>query len=534
MTEGKVRSLAAVATEVDGEGMPRLRFPDPFNVAEYFTDRHLHEGRGPKVAIRTLDREVTYAEFVESANRFGNALKGLGLGQGERVLMVVKDCPEFLFLFWGAIKAGVVPVPLNALLRAKDYEFIIHDSACAGLVYSPEYANEIETALASLRPQAVLRMTGSGQALDALARQASPLLATVPAHAGDDCYWLYTSGTTGRPKGVVHAHGDIVATCLNYTVDTLGAREDDVFFSVPRLYFAFGMGVANTGPLWLGATVVLDGRRPTPQTVAEVFRRFHPTIFAAVPTFYLMMLAAELLTKSDVIGLRRSISGGEATPPELQRRWLELTGVPITEGCGSTEAAHIYIASRIDDIRNGATGKPVPGYRVRIVDDSGRDVPDDKPGRLLLKGQSIMKRYWNDPEKTAAALVDGWLDTGDTYRRDRDGYYFYSGRRDDMLKGGGIWVAPFQNEPTLLDHPAVREAAVVGRPDDAGLVKAEAWVVLRNPADASDQTGDEIRAFCKNKLAPYKYPRWVVFVDELPKTATGKIQRFRLRAGEWA
>jgi len=531
MAEDGANSLAAVTMEVDGEGMPVLRFPDPFNVAEYFTDRHLLEGRASKVAIRTLERDVTYGEFVDNVNRFGNSLKDLGIGRGERVLMVVKDCPEFLYLFWGAVKAGLIPVPLNALLRAKDYEFIIRDSACAAIVYSPEYAGEIEAALASLQPAVVLRMTGSDRALDALAREASPRLQAVPAQAGDDCFWLYTSGTTGRPKGVVHAHGDIVVTCRNYTVDTLGAQESDVFFSVPRLYFAFGMGTANTGALWLGATTVLDGRRPTPQSVAEVFRRFHPTVFAAVPTFYSMMEAAELLTRSDVAGLRRCISGGEGTPVELQRRWLALTGVPITEGLGSTEALHIYIASRIDDIRDGATGKPVPGYRVRIVDGEGQDVPDGKPGRLLLKGQSVMKRYWNNPERTAVALVDGWLDTGDTYRRDKDGYYIYCGRSDDMLKVGGRWVSPFEIESALAEHPSVLEAAVVGRPDDAGLVKAEAWVVLRNPADASDETGDEIRAFCKNKLAPYKYPRWVNFVDELPKTATGKVQRFKLRAG---
>lgn len=519
-----------IAVEVDAQGNPQLRFPDPFNVAEQFTERNLSEGRGDKIAIRTFDRDVSYTELAAGVNRFGNVLRGLGIGRGERVLLVVKDCPEFVYLFWGAIKAGIVPVPLNALLRARDYAYVLQDSACAGIVYSPEYAAEVEAALAARRPPVVLRMEGSDAALETIARRASSVLTAAAACASDDCFWLYTSGSTGQPKGVVHAHGDIIATCLHYIVNTLGAQETDTFFSVPRLYFSFGMGIAMTGPLWLGATTVLDARRPTPQTVAEVFRRFHPSIFAAVPTFYSMLLAAGALTKNDVHRLRRCVCGGEPTPPALQRRWLETIAVPITEGIGSTEALFIYIGSRIDDIRPGATGKPVPGYQIRIVDEAGHDAADETPGRLLVKGQSLMSRYWNDPEKSASTLADGWLDTGDIFRRDKDGYYIYCGRGDDMLKVGGRWVSPFEIESALVEHPSVLESAVVGRPDESGLVKAEAWIVLRNPADAGTRTEDEVRAFCKSRLAPYKYPRWINFVDELPKTATGKIQRYKLRA----
>lgn len=532
MAERYSRSPEAVTTEVDGEGIAQLRFPESFNVAEYFIDRHLAEGRASKVAARTLDREVTYAELVGNVNRFGNTLVNLGIGRGERVLMVVKDCPEFFFIFWGAIKSGVIPVPLNTMLRAKDFEFIIQDSKCAGLVYSPEFAGEVEAALGqcSWRPQVALRLEGRDEPLVERARDASPELCAAPARAEDDCFWLYSSGTTGLPKGVVHAHRDIVVTCRHYAVETLGAEERDVFFSVPRLYFSYGMGIAMTFPLWVGATAVLDDRRPTPQTVAEIFRRLAPTVFAGVPTFYAALLASGVLAKNDFGRLRRCVSGGEPTPPELQRRWRKLAGVPIMEGIGSTEVLHIYIASRIDDIRLGATGKPVPGYQVRIVDDAGRDVADDAPGRLLVKGQSVMKRYWNNPEKTARTLVDGWLDTGDIYRRDTDGYFIYCGRNDDMLKVGARWVSPFEIESVLIEHPMVLEAAVVGRADDLGLVKAEAWVVLKDAAHASDRTADEIRDFCKSRLAPYKYPRWINFVDELPKTATGKIRRFKLRA----
>lgn len=526
------KSQRDVTVEVDGEGTAQLRFPDPFNVAEYFTDRHLAEGRGSKVAVRTLEREVTYAELAHNVNRYGNTLGNLAIGHGERVLMVVKDCPEFFFLFWGAIKAGVIPVPLNTMLRAKDYEFIIRDSGCASLVYSPEFASEVELALSacSRRPRVVLRLEGGDDALTARARDALPELRAVAARADDDCFWLYSSGTTGQPKGVVHAHRDIVVTCRHYAQETLGAQEDDVFFSVPRLFFSYGMGCAMTFPLWIGATAILDDRRPTPQTVTEVFRRCVPTVFAAVPTFYAALLAAGFLTKNDVPRLRRCICGGEATPPELQRRWLELTGVPIMEGIGSTEVLHIYISNRTDDLRPGATGKPVPGYQVRIVDDAGRDVAGKATGRLLLKGQSVTRCYWNNPEKTAKSIVDGWLDTGDIYYRDKDGYYFYCGRSDDMLKVGARWVSPFEIESALAEHPKVLEAAVVGRSDENGLVKVEAWIVLRDSAQASELTAEEIRAYCKSKLAPYKYPRWINFVDELPKTATGKIQRFKLRA----
>lgn len=517
--------------ELDDDGIPRLRFPETFNSAEYFIDRHIAEGRGGKVAVRTLKRDVTYTQLKYNVNTFGNTLTGLGIGRGDRVLMVVNDCPEFFFLFWGAIKAGIIPVPLNALLRASDFAFYIQDSECAGLVYSSEFAGEVEAALRACawRPRVVLRMEGGEDALTARARNASSELRPFPMRARDDCFWLYSSGTTGRPKGVIHAHGDLPACCQFYVAGVMRAEESDVFYSVARLFFSYGMGVAMCAPLWVGGTTILDERRQTPQIVIDVFRRFAPTLFAGVPTFFARMLAAGVLTKNDVPRLRRCVSAAEPLPPELYRLWLDTTGIPILDGIGSTEVGHIYISNRIGDIRPGTSGKPVRGYQIRIVDEAGNNVADEMPGRLLVKGQSLTKRYWKDPERTAKVFMDGWFDSGDTFRRDSDGFYIYCGRRDDMLKVSGRWVSPFEIESTLIEHPKVLEAAVVGRADDDGLVKAEAWVVLKDPESPSGPTLEEIRAFCKSKLAPYKFPAWIHFVQELPKTTSGKIQRYKLR-----
>lgn len=521
-----------VTVEVDDEGQPRLRFPEPFNVSECLIDRHIAEGRGGKAAIQTFKGDVTYAELLDNVNRYGNTLVNLGIGRGERILMVLPDRPEFFFLFWGSVKVGVIPVPLNVLAPARDFEFIIGHSECAGLVYASEFAEEVEIALAACprRPKVVLRLESGEDSLAARAHHASPGLRAVPTRADDDCYFLYSSGTTGQPKCVVHTHGDVIIICQLYSVEVLGAREDDVFFSVARLFFAYGLGVSMTAPLWVGATAVLDPRRPTPQTVIEVFRRCQPTVFAAVPTFYAMLLASGLLTRDDVPRLRRCISAAEAMPAELHRRWVELTGVPVMEGIGSTEGGHIYITNRIDDIRPGVTGKPVPGYRLRIVDDAGNEVPDGVPGRLLLKGQSVIRRYWADPERTARTIVDGWYDTGDTFVRDRDGYYTYCGRSDDMFKVSGRWVSPFEVESAIVQHPEVLEAAVVSRADECGLVKGEVWIVLKDSADPSAGTVEDIRAFCKSKLPSYKCPEWIRLVDELPRTPTGKVQRYKLRA----
>ena len=507
-----------------------IAFAPVFNVAVPFIDRHLSEGRSEKTAIRTVAGDVTYGQLAEQVNRCGNVLREAELVPGDRLLMIVKDCPEFFYLFWGAIKAGVVPVPVNTLLRAPDYQYMIDDSACAAVVYSPEYAAEVAPALASAarRPEA-LATEGDGAALQARLARASPTLDAVAATADDDCFWLYSSGSTGRPKGAVHRHRDIVVTCVHYAVDTLGMAEDDVCFSAAKLFFAYGLGNAMTFPLWLGATALLSDQRPSPQMTFDLIERFKPTLYFGVPTLYAAQLRELEQAPRDLSSLRLCVSAGEALPPDIFRRWQALTNLVVLDGIGSTELLHIFISNRLEDCKPGASGRVVPGYETRIVDENGAPVPPGETGRLLVKGESAARCYWNNPEKTAATMRGEWVDTGDTYLRDDEGYYVYCGRSDDMLKVGGIWCSPVEIESRLVEHPNVLEAAVVGRADDDGLTKPEAHVVLHDAGDASGAMANELLAHCQDGLARYKYPRWIHFVDDLPKTATGKIRRFQLR-----
>ena len=508
-----------------------LRFAPVFNVAAPFIDRHLEEGRGDKVAIRTDGGDVTYAALAERVNRSGNTLKDLGVGAGERVLMVVKDAPEFVALFFGAVKAGIVPVPVNTILRAPDYAYLIDDSGCAALVYSPEFAETVEGGLAAAvhRPRHVIRTVGADSFVE-LAETAAADLAPAPAAAGDDCFVLYSSGSTGNPKGVVHAHRDMVCTSQRYAVETLGVREDDVIFTMSKLFHSYGFGNAMTFPLWAGATVVLSDRRVSPGMTFEIFERFRPTVFFGVPTLYAQQLQAMETAQPDLSSLRLCISAGEALPADLFWRWKERTGLLLLDGLGSTENLHIFISNTESDHRPGTSGRPVPGYDIKVVDEDGSAVGQGGIGTVLVKGGSGARTYWNNPEKTAATMLpDGWLNTGDMYYQDEDGWFVNCGRGDDMMKVGGLWCSPFEIEARLIEHPKVLEAAVVGRKDDEGLIKPEAWVVLKIPADVNDAMGEELRLHCRDELAHYKYPRWFNFVEDLPKTVTGKIQRFRLR-----
>ena len=523
---------------IDASQRPsRLRFAPRYNVAADFVDRHISEGRGAKAAIRTADSAVTYAELAANVNRCANALQRLGLQRGERLLMVVKDCPAFFYLFWGAIKAGIVPVPLNTLLRSEQLRF--HASTIPARrrwsirLNSPAKSN-LRVAAAKQQPRYVLRTEGDGQTLAALLAQCQPQFDAMPATADDDCFWLYSSGSTGAPKGAVHRHRDMAVTSQRFGVETLGIREDDVFYSEAKLFFAYGLGNNLTFPLWVGATAVLNDQRPGPAASFPLIERYRPTLYFGVPTLYAAYLQHFAKEKPDLSSIRSCVSAGEALPSEILRRWHEETGLWILDGIGSTEALHIFISNTPGDVKPGSSGRVVPGYRARIVDERGGEVGDNDSGQLFISGDLTARCYWNNAERTATTMVDGWLNTGDTYRRDADGYFYYSGRSDDMLKVGGIWCSPFEIESKLIEHPNVVEAAVVGRLDQEGLIKPEAFVILKEGTKGSDAHVAELMEFCKNGLAPYKYPRWINFVAELPKTATGKIQRFLLRQKDGA
>ena len=507
-------------------------FAPVFNVSIPFVDRHLEEGRGAKVAIRTNHNEaVSYSELAANVNRCGNFFTNLGMEKGARVIMVVKDCPEFFYIFWGAIKAGFVPIPINTLLRAKDYSFIIHDSGCSMVVYSPEYEEEVGPALSQVKekPEHIILVDGEGETIKQMIPKQATELSAVKTAAEDICFMLYSSGSTGSPKGAIHCHKDMVVTSHFYAVETLGMKEDDICFSAAKLFFAYGHGNGMHFPLWLGASSVLFDGRPTPETTFEMIEKFKPTLYFGVPTLYGAQLMSMETEKPDLSSVRLCVSAGEALPPDLFNRWKAQTGLTILDGIGSTEILHIFISNQEGDVKPGSSGRVVKGYQAKILGEDGAEVKQGDSGNLWIKGGSTAKYYWNNPQKSAETMRENWLNTGDTYYQDADGYYHYCGRNDDMLKVGGIWCSPFEIEAKLIEHPKVLEAAVVGCSDDQELIKPKAFIVLKEATSATEEISEELLQLCKKGLAPYKYPRWFVYQDELPKTATGKIQRFRLR-----
>lgn len=511
-----------------GETPAAIRFSDVFNVAVPFIDRHMDEGRTDKVAIRCGDEEVSYGALAERVSRAGTAMLALGTEPGERALMVVKDCPEFVYMFFGAIKAGVIPVPINTMMRVSDYKYLIEDSAAAALIYSPEFGDTISEALASAThtPARILTTDDmNSNMMDAAAE-----LVPAPATAESVCFWLYSSGSTGNPKGVVHPHRSMVYTSQCSGVDTIGLTEDDSCFSASKMFHSYGFGNALTFPLWVGGTMILSDQRVTPETSFQMIEKYRPSVFFGVPTLYAQQLHAMESSNPDMSSLRRCVSAGEALPGDVLNRWLEETGTLIVDGLGSTEALHIFVGNRPDDYKPGASGRVVGRYEVRIHDERGNPVKQGEIGTLHVRGGSTAIEYWNNPEKTAQTMLeDGWLNTGDMYYQDGEGYYVNGGRGDDMMKVGGLWCSPFEIEARLIEHSKVLEAAVVGRADPDGLIKPEAHIVLNNVGDAGETLEEELREHCRADLDHYKYPRWFNFVEDLPKTATGKIQRFKLR-----
>ncbi len=510
--------------------------PAQFNVATWFVDRNVAEGRGARPAFHCADRVLTYADVLDLTNRTGNALRELGIAPEDRVLVLCLDAPEFLGAFWGAIKIGAVPVPVNTNMRASDYLYFLRDSRAKVAVISAPLLAEAGPVLGQA-PNLKHVLVGGGAApapylsYEERVGRASATLAAAETSKDEAAFWLYSSGSTGFPKGAVHLHHDMVVCHETFAKQVLGIQPTDRIYSAAKLFFAYGLGNAGYFPMGAGAESILYPHRPTPESVFEIITQKRPTIFFGIPTLYAAMLAVkEAESRYDLSSLRLCVSAGEALPEELYARWRERFGVEIIDGIGTTEILHMFVSNPPGRARPGAAGLAVPGYEAIVVDDAGQPVPQGEIGNLRVKGDSTMAYYWNKHEKTKETLFGHWIQTGDKVYQDADGYFWYCGRADDMLKVGGIWVSPVEVEGTLIKHPAVLEAAVVGREDADRLVKPHAFVVLKGEAQASPALADELKAFVKDKIAPYKYPRWIEFVGELPKTATGKIQRFKLRA----
>ena len=515
--------------------MPRfLELPRRYNAASHFVDRHIAEGRGQKTAFIDDKGSYSYAELAARVNRAGNLLKAQGVQPEQRVVLALLDGIDFPAMFFGAMKIGAVPVPVNTLLTTPDYDYMLRDSRAVLLVVSDALMERFRP-IVSGQPY-LQKVLISGQVpptvtpLTTLMDEQPDQLEAAATTPDDIGFWLYSSGSTGSPKGTIHLHGDLVHTAVLYGEDVLGIREDDVVFSAAKLFFAYGMGNAMTFPLHVGATAVLMAERPTPAAVMKRLKDHQATIFYGVPTLYAGILATDGISRaSGSAKLRRCVSAGEALPEDIGKRWEKQFGVEILDGIGSTEMLHIFLSNRPGDVRYGTTGTAVPGYDLRIVDEHGNDVEQGSIGELLVSGPSCAVAYWNNRAKSLATFHGPWTRTGDKYLRTNDGYYIYAGRSDDMLKVSGIWVSPFEVESALQAHPKVLEAAVVAHADTDDLIKPKAYVVLKPGIGADHALEEEFKLFVKERLAPYKYPRWIEIVEELPKTATGKIQRFKLR-----
>jgi len=514
-----------------------VRLPERFNAAAYFVDRHLLEGRGQKVAIECGATEVTYRQLRDRVNQVGHFLRErLDVRMEERILLLLLDTPEFIYSFFGAIKIGAVPVPVSTLWKPHDYEYVLNDSRARVVIVSEALLPSVQTILNDRAPYVkhVLVVGSAGAdghfAFSSLLEDDVPDLQAADTSCDDVAFWLYSSGSTGSPKGCVHLQHDMVICTELYARRTLGMRESDRCFSVAKLFFAYGLGNAMYFPLGLGATAILWPGPPTATNVYDVIERHRPTLFFSVPTNYGMLLAhVPEGHDRDLSSIRYAVSAGEALPEALFQRFKQRFGVEILDGIGSTEILHIFISNRPGAVRPGSSGQLVEGYEAKLVDDEHRPVPDDEIGSLMIRGDSTCAYYWNKHQKTTETIEGPWIRTGDKYSQDVDGFFWYAGRSDDMFKVGGIWVSPIELENTLLKHPDVLECGVIARPDHDGLLKPLAYVVPRDGVKPGPDLERQLDEFIRATLAEYKRPRWIAFIPELPKTATGKIQRYKLR-----
>jgi benzoate-CoA ligase len=527
---------------IRGVGEPRLtELGDRYNAATTYVDEH-RAVRPDKVAIRCQGQSVTYGELAANVDRAGNALRQLGLDVEDRVVILCVDSPAFVYAFFGAIKLGAIPVPTNTLLTPRDLGYILRDSRAVAVVVSASLLPKVQEIRAQCpRLRQVLVTTSGGVPLagplpsdtssfeDALAAADDEL---TPADTGPDdmCFWLYSSGTTGFPKGAVHLQHDMIYSAETLGAEVLGCTEEDRYFTVSPLFHAYGLGNGVFVPLRFGASVVYKPERATPDVVYGLITKERPTVMYTAPTFYAALLAYPTEAfPYDLSSLRFCVSAGEALPKPLFDAWKQRFGIEILDGIGSTEMLHIFICNRVGSAKGGTSGTVVPGYAAKIVDDHAGEVARGESGHLWVSGDSCAAFYWNKHEKTKAAFKGEWYVTGDKYHQDDDGHFVYEGRSDDMLKVSGQWVSPAEVEAALIGHAAVLECGVVGMTDKDGLTKPKAFVILKQGHVGDAGLSDELKKFVKDRIAPYKYPRWIEFVPELPKNAAGKIQRYKLR-----
>ncbi len=512
--------------------------PEKYNAATLI-DANLEAGRGAKTAIYFGDERITYLDLYNRVCAMGRALRALGVAGEQRVLLILSDTPAFPVAFFGAMRIGAVPVPVNPLYKASDYRFFLEDSYARAVVTETAYLGKVTEALDGYDDRiSVIAADGATSSIGPNSLSLDELLIAhrgeIPhagTHRDDMAFWLYSSGSTGGPKGVVHLHRNIPATCESYARRVLRLTEEDIVFG-RVLFHAYGLGNSLSFPFSRGASTVLAPGRPTPRGILDVIERYRPTVLCLVPTLYNAILNDQTAAARDLSSLRLCISAAEPLAPETWRRWKETFGQIILDGIGSTELLHIFCSNTMEAHKPGSSGKPVPGYELRILDDDGRPAAVGETGNLFVKGASAAPFYWRQREKSVRTMQGEWTATGDRYRMDEEGYYWYEGRSDDMLKAGGEWVSPIEMENALMEHPAVLEAAVVGVPVE-GVLRIRAVIVPASNQTSSPALREELQKWCKTRLQRFQYPHIVDFVDELPKTATGKIQRFRLRENSW-
>lgn len=522
--------------------MPTSNWTAPsgrYNAAVDMVDRNVVEGRGAKIAVIDPHQSLTYATLSDGVDRVAQLLPRLGLAREQRVVLIMLDTVDFPVVFWGAIKSGRVPVPLNTLLPPETWRYMIEDARAEAVIVSAEIYDKAGPMLAEIAANRHLHIIVTGDAaphgtlsLQRLLASSVPVATAAETMADDIAFWLYSSGSTGQPKGTRHLHASPAHTAKCFAGDVLGFRQDDVIFSAAKLFFAYGLGNGMSFPFYYGATAILLPDRPTPESVGAILRTHNPTIFCGVPTLFAAMLATpDLGPGASSNRLRLSTSAGEALPEDIGRRWQAMVGTEVIDGIGSTEMLHIFVSNRPGAVAYGTSGTPVPGYDARLLNDDGSSTPPGDIGELVISGPSAADGYWLQREKSLKTFRGAWTHTGDKYRINADGHYVYCGRTDDMFKVSGIWVSPFEVESALITHPAVFEAAVVGREDGDGLIKPKAFVVLKPSAAARDAEAliAALQTHVKATAGAWKYPRWIEFRSELPKTATGKIQRFKLR-----